>query len=207
MLLRLTPWLLTVFALTACDERAVSGDEGEAEAEAESEAEAEAEGEGEPAIDAALPDLGPPDAGCSCIELYAPVCGIDGITYDNICFAECAGVVVACANSVCPCPEGCGECTSDSDCYPGQYCNAADVCLTSCDCPACGVCAGRCIAATTCALMECEAGYGCRCGGAGPGPHLCQCGLDCDDETDCTDPGQDVCCDGTCTDACTCHCR
>ena len=29
---------------------------------------------------------------CVCIEIYAPVCGDDGIVYDNSCYAECAGV-------------------------------------------------------------------------------------------------------------------
>lgn len=29
---------------------------------------------------------------CVCVEIYAPVCGDDGIVYSNNCFAECAGV-------------------------------------------------------------------------------------------------------------------
>jgi hypothetical protein len=29
---------------------------------------------------------------CVCIEIYAPVCGDEGKTYSNSCYAECAGV-------------------------------------------------------------------------------------------------------------------
>jgi hypothetical protein len=182
----------------ACDGRAAGNGEGEAEAEAEA--------EGEPAVDASTPDQGAPDGGCECIELLSPVCGIDGVTYDNLCFADCAGVTVACTRE-CPCNDTCGHCKSDADCFPGQHCNADVVCLPSCTDPTSSACHGQCIAPTTCALMDCPEGYGCRCGGPGPGPHPCQCGLECDDEFDCTDPGQDVCCGDTCTDACTCHCR
>lgn len=33
-----------------------------------------------------------PDDECICYEIYAPVCGCDGVEYANDCFAECAGV-------------------------------------------------------------------------------------------------------------------
>ncbi|MDB4678178.1 hypothetical protein OAE93_00450 [bacterium] len=32
------------------------------------------------------------DPNCICIEIYAPVCGCDKVTYSNDCHAECAGI-------------------------------------------------------------------------------------------------------------------
>jgi len=53
-----------------------------------------------------------------------------------------AGPVASYAQVV---PEECGECTSDLDCPGGTACNAGDLCLISCSCPMCDVCAGHCV--------------------------------------------------------------
>jgi hypothetical protein len=110
-----------------------------------------------------------PDA---CIEIYQPVCGCDDRTYGNACEAAAAGVNVV-HDGACIEPE-CGECTSDADCSAGTRCNAADLCLVSCECPMCDVCAGHCVPVSlTCrSNADCSTGYYCakpagECAGAG----------------------------------------
>lgn len=45
---------------------------------------------------------GSESSSCVCTQLYQPVCGTDGKTYSNLCFAHCANVPVAHAGSCGP---------------------------------------------------------------------------------------------------------
>ena len=61
----------------------------------------------------------------------------------------------------------CGECVGDDECGPGLRCNSSEVCLQSCDCPECDVCAGSCVPdigkCGECTSDEqCDFGLGCN---------------------------------------------
>lgn len=86
------------------------------------------------------PEPEPP--GCVCADIYAPVCGVDGVTYGNRCEADCAGVPIAHEGECRPEPQ---LCFGDDECGAGERCNH-DECHSGCPagevCPA--VCYGIC---------------------------------------------------------------
>lgn len=56
-----------------------------------------------------------------CSDTDEPVCGCDGLTYQNVCFAELAGVRISTAQ---PC-----VCESNGDCRGEQYCALENSCF------------------------------------------------------------------------------
>ena len=110
---------------------------------------------------------------CACVDIYMPVCGVDGQTYGNGCEARCAHVGVAyegeCEND---CPPQSHVVTPDGKCVPKCYgpeqcgdeqrCNAPEVCLQDPACPECDVCVGWCEPpAGDCRTNGCAPGWTC----------------------------------------------
>merc|ERR1712142_787354 len=65
----------------------------------------------------------PRKKGCSCPDIYQPVCGTDGRKYDNQCLAKCEGVAVGCYGE-CPCRDEYKKTCNmyGPPCYPGMVC-------------------------------------------------------------------------------------
>jgi uncharacterized protein DUF6748/Kazal-type serine protease inhibitor-like protein len=57
-----------------------------------------------------------------CIEIFAPVCGCDGQTYPNSCFAQAAGVSVDFEGECAPEPRVCGT-IAGLGCEAGEFCD------------------------------------------------------------------------------------
>lgn len=165
------------------------------------------------------------DPSCACPAIYAPVCGVDGVTYGNACSAECGGVAVAHEGE---CRAEVTYCLSDSDCGVGNYCSQ-DECLSPCSgesdmaCPA--VCYGACqpvvcpaiACALDCALTDRRDASGCPVCECADEPALCLDDSDCGAGQSCNHDecrsgcpdGSEVCaavCYGVCEAVGSCAC-
>jgi hypothetical protein len=95
----------------------------------------------DPNLDMSILDLnmaGDMATSCVCPENYAPVCGVDGITYPNECFAQCANVRIE-RTGECTVVNQCPQC-SVPICGPNEILNyhAGEVDAQGCQvCPSC----------------------------------------------------------------------
>ncbi len=88
--------------------------------------------------DNSLLELADCTSGCGCPEVWQPVCGEDGVTYENLCQAQCAGASMLYSGE---CDFSRVGCQSDDDCPSGYLC---DLSATDCVSDPTG-CGGICI--------------------------------------------------------------
>jgi len=143
---------------------------------------------------------------CICSFLYNPVCGVDRVTYPNLCQADCADVDVACSG-ICPCPVAPGPGPRPIVCGDG-ICDdiertAEQACYQDCPCqcpviddPVCGsdgITHNNICEAVKCADVDVACSGTCPCPAPVCGDGACDYGEEC--PVDCC-PVNDVCPDG-----------
>jgi hypothetical protein len=121
------------------------------------------------------------DSSVVCPDIYAPVCGTNGATYGNNCYANAEGVEIAC-NTACPCQQNCIEEGQNGAVIPGNNCCSGLESLTPHQKDSYGNCQPL-IGSFVCAK--------CGNGECGLGEDYCNCPSDC--KNGCTKEYMPVC--------------